>query len=133
MNSEDYAKLVESTEKILEEVDKEILKISDAALNSQKLGSGDYLDLMRLRMSMGEYLKEVRTDFMKARTIEELRKEYAEFAADYKERAKASLIRYTSAMSDESIKASQKQTEEWVERHNQELADRILEIKLSPL
>lgn len=133
MKSEDYAKLVESTEKILEEVDKEILKISDAALNSQKLGSGDYLDLMRLRMSMGEYLKEVRSDFMKARTIEELRKEYAEFAADYKERAKASLIRYTSAMSDESIKASQKQTEEWVERHNQELADRILEIKLSPL
>lgn len=133
MNSEDYAKLVESTEKILEEVDKEILKISDAALKSQKLGSGDYLDLMRLRMSMSEYLKDVRTDFMKERTIEELRKEYAEFAADYKERAKASLIRYTSAMSDESIKASQKQTEEWVERHNQELADRILEIKLSPL
>lgn len=133
MNSEDYAKLVESTEKILEEVDKEILKISDAALKSQKLGSGDYLDLMRLRRSMGEYLKEVRTDFMKARTIEELRKEYAEFAADHTKRAKDNLIRYTSAMSDESIKDFQKQTEEWVERHNQELADRILEIKLSPL
>ena len=133
MNTEDYAKIVESTEKVLESVDKEILKINDAALESQKLGGANYLDLMRLRVSMGEYLKDIRADFMKARTIEELRKEYAEFAADYKERAKASLIRYTSAMSDESIKASQKQTDEWIERHNQELADRILEIKLSPL
>lgn len=133
MNSEDYAKIVASTEKVLESVDKEILKLSDAALEAQKLEGGEYLNLMRLRLSTSEYLKDVRADFMKARTIEELRKEYAEFAADYKEKAKSSLIRYTSAMSDESIKASQKQTEEWVERHNQELADRILEINLSPL
>ena len=133
MNSEDYSKIVESTEKVLEEVDKEILKINDAALESQKLGGANYLDLMRLRMSMGEYLKEVRTDFMKARTIEELRKEYEEYATDYKERAKANLIRYTSAMSDEGLKDFQIKTEEWIERHNQELADRILEIKLSPL
>lgn len=133
MKSEDYAKLVESTEKVLAEVDKEILKISDAALNAQKLEGGDYLQLMRLRMSMNEYLTDVRTDFIKERTIEELRKEYAEFAADHQARAKENLIRYTSAMSDEGIKDFQKQTDEWLERHNQELADRIMEIKLSPL
>lgn len=133
MNSEDYAKLVESTEKVIGEVDKEILKISDAALESKKLEGGDYLDLMRLRMSMGEYLKDVRTDLFKAKKIEALREEYAEYISNNKEKAKTSLIRYTSSMSDEDIKDVQNKTKEWEERQNQELADRILEINLSPL
>lgn len=45
VNSEDYAKIVDSTEKVLESVDKEILKLSDAALEAQKLEGGEYLSL----------------------------------------------------------------------------------------
>ena len=98
MNHEDYTKIAESTEKVLDEVDREIFKISEAALNSQELDSGYYTDLMRVRLSISEYLKEVRTDLLRAKRIESLIKEYEG---------------YTDT--------------------NQELADKILEIKLSPL
>lgn len=133
MNSENYAKLVESTEKLIGEVDKEILKLSDAALESEKLEVGDHLDLMRLRRSMGEYLNDIRTERFKAKKIEDLRKEYEEYISNNKKKAKASLMRIMSSMTDEDIKDTLNKTKEWEDRQNQELADRILEINLSPL
>lgn len=133
MNSEDYAKLAESTEKLIGEVDKEILKLSDAALESEKLEVGDHLDLMRLRRSMGEYLNDIRTELFKAKKIEDLREEYAEYISNNKEKAKTNLIRIMTSMTDEDIKDALNKTKEWEDQQNQELADRILEIKLSPL